>query len=263
MSFGVVSSPGSARSRQRFLSELFDICGDTRLLWLPSGGDTTTSTDASLNGRTVTYNATVASQIGQLGYGHTVSFDGSTDYGSVADADGLSFGDGTDDNSFSVIVLAKVTDTATSRVFAAKYSSAANQREWEFRLTTGDVLAMTLYDESTDVAPLRLSSSAITQGQWTMYGGTYDGTGGSTAANGMVLYQNGVAIASAATNNASYVAMENGSGPVGIGAENTDGTPANYFSGDMALVAVVAKALTATEMYALYQLCVWYFNFLA
>lgn len=264
MGLGAVVPATSVRTRQAFVAQLAAICGDTRLLWLPKGDDTTTTADASLNARTITYDATIAAQLAQLGFGNKVSFDGSSDFGSTPDQANLSFGDASADSAFSVIALAKVTNTAASRAIAVKYNAAGTAREWEFRITAGDLLYMGLYDESVDVAPNRTSDAAITQGSWAMLGGVYAGTGGATAANGITLYQDGLSIASTASNNASYVAMENTAAPVNIGARgSTTPEAATYFQGDLALVAVVAKALSATEMWALYQLLQWYFNFLA
>jgi hypothetical protein len=265
MSFAAVVPATSVRGKQLFVTQFLDICGDTRLLWLPSGADTTTTTDSSLNARTVTYDATIAAQLANLGSGYKVSFDGTSDFGSTPDAAGLSFGTGAADSAFSVLALAKVTDTAASRTFVAKYNAGGTAREWEFRVTGADALYFGFYDESVDVAPNRASSSAITQGSWKLFGGVYTAaTGGATAANDITLYQDGVSVTSTATNSGTYVAMEDTAAPVNIGARgSTTPEAATYMSGDMALVAVVAKALSATEMFALYKLCDWYFNFLA
>lgn len=247
------------RTRQQFLSQLLAITGDTRLLWLPASTDTTTSTDQSLNARTATYDATIAAQLAPLGLGHSVSFDGSTDYATVPDADGLSFGNGTADSAFSVIAVVNVTNTAAARAILTKRGSGATVREWEFIVSGGDALQLFLWDDSVGVSPVRASDAAITQGSWIMVGATYSAaTGGATAANDIVLYQDGLAVASTATNQATYVAMENLGGVVGLGTRAS--VAAIPFQGSMAMVAIVAKALSASEMWASYQLNKWFFG---
>lgn len=252
----------SIQTQQQFLGQLLTITGDTRLLWLPENSDTTTSTDKSLNARVLTHSVSLATRLSALGQGYAVSFDGSTDYATTPDTANLSFGNATVDQAFSVIALARPTDTATSRTFAAKYNSSATAREWEFRLTTADQLVLGLYDESLDVAPNRASSSAVTQGAWALFGGTYSAaTGGATAANDMLVYYNGLAVASTATNAGTYVAMEDTAAPVNIGARGSAGVGSDFMQGSMAMVTVVAKALTASEMWAIYQLYKSYFRF--
>lgn len=237
--------------RERFLGNLLAIMGDTRLLWTPKAADTTGATDESLNARAITWDATVASRLSALGLGYAQSFNGSSQYGTIADQANLSFGNGTTDQAFSVVVLANVTDTALTRVLVSKWAPSA-VREWNFRILTTDTLSLTLEDQSAAVAPVRTSNSAITQGTPTLYGATYDGTGGATAANGIILYQNGLSIASTATNNASYVAMEDTTAAVEIGTQDTH--TANFLDGSLALVGVCAGVLSAAQMWAIKKL---------
>lgn len=172
------------------------------------------------------------------------SFNGSTHFGTTPDADGLSFGNGTTDSAFSVVVLGNVTDTSAGRSFAGKYT--ANQREWNFNISASDLLRFDLFDESADDNPRCESNAAITHAATSLFAGTYTAaTGGATAANDISLYVNGLAIASTATNPGSYTAMENGSSVVGVGARDNTGTQA--FSGSEGLVLVCQKALSASE----------------
>lgn len=252
-------SDGS-QARADFVAQLGLILGDARLIWLPTGSETTTSTDQSLNGRTVTYDATIAARLSQQGKGYKVSFNGTSQYGQTPDVTNLSFGNGSADSAFSIVALANVTNTAASRALVCKYAGSA--REWLFQINTSDALLMALYDESVDIQVTRTSDSAITQGSLRLFGGTYSAaTGGATAANDITLYQDGLAIASTASNNASYVAMEDTAAVVAIGALST--LLANFHSGDMAMVAVCQKALSASDHWNIRKLCEGYFAFLA
>ena len=258
---GISDALSTSQARARFIGQLLAITGDTRLLWLPAGSDTTTSTDQSLNGLTFNYNATIAAQLSRLGLGYQVSFDGTTDYASVADTSLLSFGNGSADSAFSIIALVNVTDTAAAKQILSKNDNA-NQQEWEFSIGSTELLNVKLFDESAGVAAQRSTSTAVTVGGWALLAMTYTAaTGGATAGNDITIYQNGVVKTSTATNNASYVAMENLTSPVGLGMY-IPSSPALFFAGSMALAVVCQKALTASEHWAIHQLCQGYFNFL-
>lgn len=79
-----------------------------------------------------------------------------------------------------------------------------------------------------------------------------------TAADGIALYANGAALASTATNSASYTAMENTTIAPSIGARNS-GT-AGFYAGSLALVAVTQKALTPSEHAQVRDLCQRFFG---
>lgn len=249
----------SRRMTRRWLRRrLLNILGDCRLLWLPRAGDTTVNqTDETGAGRVLTYDATVAARLSSLGRGMAQAFDGSTNYGTTPDTANLSFGTGTADQPVSFVVLANVTDTASPRNLLSKYGGLGSG-EWIFQISAADKLFLGLYDDSANVNTPRFSDAAISQGAWHLYGATYDGTGGATAANGITLYQDGAVIASTATNNASYVAMEHLAAPLEIGSIIAH--TANFFSGSLALAAVCARALTAADHAALTVLMRQFFS---
>src|SRR3990167_9855746 len=90
-------TPEGDRVRDQFYHDLLAILGDTRLLWVPETGETTTSTDRSRNARTFTYSKSVAtfdtaSPLRQ-GSGLYVHFDGTDEEADVPDNDDFSFGD--------------------------------------------------------------------------------------------------------------------------------------------------------------------------
>lgn len=263
MGFGgiVVAPAGSvtsrAQERRLFVGNLLTLLGDTRMLWLPDGTDTTTSTDQSLNGRTLTADASMSLVSSGLGYYRT--FNGTSQYLTTPDAANLSFGNGTADSPFSVIAVANVTDTAAARGIVGKWGSLGTTQEWLFRVESGDTLSLFIRDGTASAQPSRISNSAITQGSWSVLGATYTAaTGGATAANDITLYQAGAVIASTATNSGSYVAMEDQTAEVAIGATNDHAS--SFFSGSIGLVAIAAKSLSASEHWAIAQLCRGYFN---
>jgi len=111
---------------------------------------------------------------------------------------------------------------------------------------------MYIYDESADALTTRTSNSAVSVGLHFIVV-TYDGTGGASAGNGMTMYVDGVAVASSAGNNGSYVAMENLSASVFVGAfTGTGGTPADFMTGDFGLQFITQEELSSTDVWEMY-----------
>ncbi len=245
-------------TERQFITLLLDLLGgDCRLLWLPLASDTTTNTTReNATGRVMTYDATVAARLASLGRAIAQTFNGSANYGTTPDTTNLTFGTGAADLPCSIVVLANVTDTAAVRVLVSKFTTS--NREYQLFVDATDKLSLLLQDESAAVAASRLSDAAITQASWRLFGASYDGTGGTTAANGITLYQDGAVIPSTPSNNASYVAMENLAAAFEIGSNTAHA--ANFFSGSLALATVCAKALVPAEHAAINALCKRYFN---
>ena len=215
--------------------------------------------DSSPHRATLTHSSSVQARMSALGLGYAVSFaSASSQFATMADTDKQSFGNGTADSAFSIVALANVTNTAANRGLVSKWTAGATAREWMLFINTSDALQFSLFDESVDIQPLRASDSAIAQGSWKIFGSSYGGTGGATAADGITLYQDGAVIASTPTNNASYVAMENTGAVVSVGANNAGA--GLLFDGSLALIAVCAKALTTPDHAAIAALCRRFFG---
>ncbi len=83
---------------------------------------------------------------------------------------------------------------------------------------------------------------------------TYDATGGSTAADGMILYVDGIAIAASATNNVSYLAMEDTTVHTRIGGQFSAASATQHVWRDkIDNIAIFSDVLTATEVAAMYD----------
>lgn len=145
-----------------------------------------------------------------------ISFNGSDEEADSPDAAYWSRGDGSSDSALSVGAWVYITDIASGRHIIAKWTNSGNQREWRFYVASADNLIFQLRDESGPFNAQRESTAAVKQGAWHFYAATYDGGGGATAADGIKLYEDGVDVSGTATNNASYVAMENGTSLVSI-----------------------------------------------
>jgi hypothetical protein len=89
---------------------------------------------------------------------------------------------------------------------------------------------------------------------WVCLGITYSGVGGASAGNGITMYLNGALRASTATNDASYVAMENLTCNLKIGGRDQ----ADYwFKGTIGEVLMYNRALSLAEMTHHYNVTRW------
>ncbi len=77
----------------------------------------------------------------------------------------------------------------------------------------------------------------------------------STAASGIILYVDGVVVASTATNNVNYNAMQNGAEEIRIGSQRNIGDSANekFWADKMDEVSVYGDVLTPAEVASLYS----------
>ncbi|GAG90592.1 unnamed protein product, partial [marine sediment metagenome] len=129
--------------------------------------------------------------------------------------------------------------------------SIVDKSEWLLRLEATEKLRLMLQDESVDKTAYRESITALSAGYHIVHA-TYNGVGGSKAANGIKLYVDGAEVASRAINDDDYVAMENLAAKVTIGARYAAGVLSQYFKNKMDNVVIFNKELTAAEVAATY-----------
>lgn len=186
-----------------------------------------------------------------LGKGSTsADFDGVDDYISVADADNLSFGDGSSDSPFSVAAWVKSDTTGSTRILVKGEDVS---QEYAFTVSGGGFTGLSLYDANYDNRIQLTSSTAITSGVWQHWAATYDGTGSFSSGK---IYLNGNPVATTTSETGSYVAMHNTSASLDIGRFNVTISGTNYKSftnGYLDDVAVIAKQLTDDEVSAIYN----------
>lgn len=106
--------------------------------------------------------------------------------------------------------------------------------EWRFLTDTSGLLSLFLTDDSVPISQKRASDAAVATGVWIFVVATYDGAGGATAANTITLYVDGASVASTATNQGTYVAMENGAARLSLGMRWGTTTSVSFFNGKMA-----------------------------
>ena len=228
--------------------------GNLRALWLPYAGDSTTNT-LKPDSRTWTSSHAISGRLSYQGNGLLVTFNGTTNYSTTPDTADMRFGDGAADSAFSAAAFASVTDTANVRTMVARAQFGVSI-EWDFRVDGTDALQLLLTDFGTATCN-RKSDAVIAQGSPQLFGFSYTGAGGATAANGITLYANGASIASTATNSGAYVSMNGTAGVVTAVGQNAND---QFFAGSIGLVAVYAGALTAAQHMAIRNICTRYYG---
>ena len=138
----------------------------------------------------------------------------------MADAPALSFGTGGADLPLTFEMWVR-PDSMVRHQLLGKWGESANQ-EYRLHLTSG-VIRLDLRDNSAQatVSAFTSNSQMGLIGSWHHLAVTYDGRGGATAANGITIYVDGVAVPVTRGNNPAYVAMENLTAPLQIGREST------------------------------------------
>ncbi len=243
-----------ARLREEFVEGLLGICGDVRRLWIAQQGDTTTSTTKDRNQATVTWSESLAAfdvGIVALGEGFAVDFNGTDEEGDMPDAADISFGDGANDNPFSVVALVN-QGTAEAAVVLAKEASATDE-EWVLETDASGNPQFVLTDESASATIGRQDATALSGNA--LISGTYDGAG---LASGVAVYLDGVAADDTDVVANTYVAMEAGASTVQIGHHYT--TAALFWDGTISFILICAKELSADEQWRIKELVNWYFG---
>ena len=175
---------------------------------------------------------------------HYLELDGVDDYLEVADAPGLSFGNGTADTPLTIEMWFR-PDAMGRHQLLGKWGETTNQ-EYQLQIVSG-YLRFDLRDNSTQGSATVFTVSSFNGliGTWHHLAVTYDGRGGSTAADGITVYVDGVAVALFRETSATYVAMENLAAPLVIGRE---GPSWKQYDGGLDEIRLWNVARTASEL---------------
>ena len=235
----------------------FDILGlmdDPRLLTSLECTDPGAGTllDVSGQGHTGTYQGSMTTTDRlkkNMGWG--ITFDGSNDYISFPDHNDFSFGDASNDEAVTWFGVFEAVNMNAQPIIT-KWDAISNIREWYVELPLDEKIQVNIYDESLNVSCFRQMDTGLSIG-WHSYVITYPGTGGAAAADNIIIYVDGTLVASTASNNANYVAMENSAEPVMMGGK-LDGMGNEYFHGDQAFNGIDGSVWTAFKAHRFHQL---------
>lgn len=239
---------------------ILEVCTSCRGLWMfGQGASSVEIVDENLTAHAgaLTGGLNIDDDQSYKGLAYSLVLNGTTNYIDFGDSADFTFGDGTTDSPFSVLALVYVSLSPYDRTVLSKYdlTSGSEQTEWLFYITSLEKLRFQVVDLSAErVSCRRIQDGTMSEG-WHFLVGTYDGSGGATAADGIKLYVDGVEVASTATNSATYVAMENTTAPVYGGAQtHTAGELHNPFSPYMGLLGLEASELTAAQVWRLWKI---------
>ncbi len=223
----------------------------------------TTEEDLSPHNHDFSYHGFATSDRTAIGLVWKLGFDpGQANYLDTPDHDDFTFDDAGGANGFTMGGWYKIKASVAPQTMWSKWDETTGlpRREWRMFLDDDETLVMMLWDESNDTDPYRTSDAAISVG-WHLILAVYDGAGGNFAANGITLYVDGKVEASTATNDISYIGMENTTIPVSVGViEGTAGQLTNFWSDDMGHQFITPDQLTSDEIWELHLRTRGYFN---
>lgn len=134
--------------------------------------------------------------------------------------------------SFTVGAWVRITAATGTPAILAKWTTTTG-REWLFRLSSGKPQLL-LGDESVPIFPSYLADTALVLNTWHHVVITKSTGSGATAMDDVIVYVDGSAVAGTASNEATFVNTENGTGVVSLGKDNDNaGAAENFFSGKM------------------------------
>lgn len=252
---GLLLQDKIGRRIPEFIRDLADALRDPRFIWVPLPSDYLSAVDKSGNEAPITLQTTQPARASRLGDGLAITFNGTTDAMSTPDQNRFSFNVlGLTDLPFSVMAVGNAATSVAERDMLAKWTSGTGP-EYIFALG-GNALKLTLEDLSTASQPNIASSggdASVTLNAWKLWTATYSGLGGALAMNGAALYENGRLLTSTVTNSGTYVAMENLTQPLEVGARNTHASA--LFVGSMAMAALCGVQLSLAEITDVYNIC--------
>ena len=170
-----------------------------------------------------------------------LDFDGVDDYVTVADDPAFNW-----TTALSVSAWIKVDNLVGEGIVISKWNTSGDKREWEF-FVDGDILAVALGDpaDGTLEGIWASDNDVITAiNTWYYVAFTYDGA--LAAADRVVFYADGTAVAGSVYSGSIPTTLYNGTSDVLIGA--ADAGALAPFSGSIADVRLYSRALTGTEI---------------
>ena len=253
---------GALINNQMVSKATFDILGlmtDPRFLNLqcedPGAG---TMTDVSGQGHDGTYQGSMTTGDRVIkGMGWALDFDGTDDCINLGDDDDFSFGDGSNDVAVTWFGVLEVIPTAGNQQIISKkdLTTSSELREWGLHLNSSEMLVIEQFDESVNISIYKYGNAVLSAG-WHTFVVASPGDGGATAMDNIEIYIDGSLVPSVASNDASYVAMENLNTLCRIGShKNTSGIMNNFFNGDIALMGMDGSEWSAYDVHRFHQIC--------
>ena len=180
---------------------------------------------------------------------YSFELDGIDDYIDCGDSNDFSFGDGSTDSAFSVSAWIKIKSFGTNNVVFSKDSGLPN-REYAIGFFQGfKNLRFYIKDNGGNNQQSIDSTTLFALDTWYNITCTYDGSGGSNAADGMNIYVNSVLETPTNVIKGTYTAMSNTTAPVNIGRYGAAASPLNAKVDQLSLYASELSQSDVTDIY--------------
>lgn len=241
------------RNSEYLVNEFKTIVADSnirRIIFFDATNNETTLKDRSTNKKDATLSLTAANLDSTIdGRLRVLNFNTSGDFWDFNDSDDLSFGDGTADNAFSLVVCVNMNSVSGVPMLCSKQDATTGntKREYVFYWSANG-LQFDINDDSASAFKSRRSDLIYSgdAGKYYTYMSTYNGNSDST---GIKIYRNGTRVDTVTvTPVGTYTAMENKGANVGNYYITSAGAKAGISSAKYAFVAIVAEELTQSKV---------------
>ena len=173
-------------------------------------------------------------------------------YWEFADIDDLSFGNGSTDSPFSIVVCINPNDINTNTI--GKMDSTAGNTKKEYLLNfSSNLWYWRLYDNVNggQIGQAYASSMAGDIGSYHTYISTYSG---SKTSAGCKLYRDGVNLSTSSQASGSDTAMSNTTSKIANYVINSGGAKAGYGNYKASFMAIIAEELSAAQVKDIHNL---------
>jgi len=181
---------------------------------------------------------------------YSFELDGVNDYINLGDSDDFSFGNGVTDSAFSVSVWFKLNGFGTNNVVFSKDSGLPNREYAMGFFGASKKLRFYIKDQGGNNQQSIDSTTLFAVDTWYNVVCTYDGSGGSNAADGLSIYVNSVKETPTNIIKGTYVAMSNTTAPVNIGQYGAAGS---FLRGKVDEVSVYNTELLQADITDVYN----------
>ena len=184
-----------------------------------NAADTVVTDELEGNNAASYYNTEIITVEGKLDSGFTL--DGIDGIVTIPDDDVFSFGDGSNDEPFSISLWVKPALTGIGTTLIDKSAQGIDDLEYFLHLASGFPEFRLIDDSEGSLIFRNTSTTAITAGAWTHVVATYDG---SEAREGLAIYFDGVQVDDTNGSVGAYTAMENLDNDIIVGDKEGSGT---------------------------------------
>lgn len=244
----IIKLSNPARYVENEFKRIVDPANIRRMIFFDRNGADTTLKDKSNNKKDATLSLAAASlDPANTGKARVLNFNASGDYWYFEDSDDLSFGNGSTDSAFSIVLCVKPNNMNVYYLLSKSSSLTGDTKnEYNFLVNT-NTFYVSLVDNSAGgyIGRLSYNSFATDTSAYHTYIVTYSG---SNTNSGIKIYRDAVQIDKTNYSSGSYSAMENLGAKVGCYSTNSSGGKASIANAKYAFVSIVSEELSPSKI---------------